>query len=215
MNILYVYAHPNPYSFNAMLRDSALATLRELNQSVILSDLYVQQFDAVASWKDFNLQQPPTEPEQYFLAQNKAYQNHQLTEAIDIEINKLSQADHIFLQFPFWWFSVPAIMKGWLDKVLVKGFAYDAGKVFANGLLKGKTASLILTTQSPESAYQPDGVHGATIDIFLHHIHHTMRFVGIAPLAPFVAYGAFNLEGEQQEKIKEQFRGYLQEMIAK
>ena len=47
---------------------------------------------------------------------------------------------HIILHFPLWWFGVPAILKGWFDRVLVKGFAYDAGKVFATGLLRGKTA---------------------------------------------------------------------------
>lgn len=213
MKILYVYAHPNAVSLNNTLKQHALDFLSTLNASVTLSDLYANHFKATADWNDFNTTNIDVHL-QYFLAQQSAYNNHQLTSDITEEIDKIASVDHIILQFPLWWFSTPAILKGWLDRVLVKGFAYDSGKVFDEGLLKGKTASLVVTTQSPKSAYQIDGMHGATIDTFLHHIHHTLHFVGIKTLSPFVIYSAFNLDSTEQAAITKQYRDYLNLTLA-
>lgn len=214
MNILYVHAHPNSHSFNGMLRDKALDLFSKLNVNIKTSDLYADKFKATADWDDFD-KDGAEEYSQYFLAQQYAYQHLQLSDDIATEIEKIKWADHIIFQFPLWWFSAPAILKGWLDRVLVKGFAYDAGKVFNDGLLQGKTASLVVSTQSPESAYQPDGLHHANIDAFLHHIHHTLHFVGMKTLKPFVTYAAFNLDVMQQEKILKDFRCYLKDVIGK
>jgi len=214
MNILYVYAHPNPSSFNGMLKQHALDLFIKLNPNVKFSNLYADHFKAIADWNDFNLNEAEMNSH-YFLAQQDAYKNQKLSVDINSELTKITWADHIIFQFPLWWFSTPAILKGWFDRVLVKGFAYDAGKIFNDGLLKGKTASLVVTTQSPESAYQTDGLHQATIDTFLHHIHHTLRFVGIKTLAPFVTYSAFNLEDAQKEKIVNDYLAYLENLLEK
>lgn len=208
MNILYVYAHPNPSSFNSMLKQHALDFFTQLKLDIKLSDLYADDFKAIADWNDFTLDEVEINS-QYFLAQQDAYKNQKLSTDISAELAKIAWADHIIFQFPLWWFSTPAILKGWLDRVLVKGFAYDAGKTFDDGLLKGKTASLVVTTQSPESAYQANGLHQATINTFLHHIHHTLHFVGIKTLAPFIVYAAFNLDAAQKENIVRDYLKYL------
>jgi putative NADPH-quinone reductase len=166
----------------------------------------------VAGWNDFNIAIADA-PSQYFQAQQVAYENGSLSSDIKRELEKIAWASHIIFQFPLWWFSVPAILKGWLDRELVKGFAYDAGKVFHQGLLKGKTASLVVTTQSPESAYQINGMHHATMDTFLHPIHHTLRFVGIQPLTPYIIYAAFNLGISQKENILESYDAYLKNLV--
>lgn len=212
MNILYVYAHPNPASFNGMLKQHASDLFTQLKSEVKFSNLYEDHFKAIADWDNFNLDETEINS-QYFLAQQDAYKNQKLSADISSELTKIAWADHIIFQFPLWWFSTPAILKGWLDRVLVKGFAYDAGKIFNDGLLKGKTASLVVTTQSPESAYQTNGLHQATIDTFLHHIHHTLRFVSIKTLAPFVTYSAFNLDAAQKEKIVKDYLTYLENLV--
>jgi NAD(P)H dehydrogenase (quinone) len=209
MNILYVYAHPNSASFNGMLKQKGLEVLEEAKLNIKVSDLYTQNFIAVAADSDFNLSETARHP-QYFMSQKIAYDKKALSEDILKEIEKISWADHIILQFPLWWFSVPAILKGWLDRVLVKGFAYDTGKVFNDGLLKGKTVSLVVTTQSPEAAYQLNSVHGCTIDSFLHPIHHTFKFVGIEFLKPFVVYGAFDIDEKRQIDIFANYQYYLE-----
>lgn len=206
MKILYVYAHPNPDSLNGMLQREAKQLLCAQHHEIKFTDLYASHFKAAADWNDFIKAESPT---QYFLAQQQAFQHHALTADITTEIEKIRWADHVILQFPLWWFSTPAILKGWLDRVLVKGFAYDTGKVFNDGLLAGKTASLIVTTQSPESAYQTDGAHHATIDTFLHHIHHTMRFTGIQTFSPFVIYSAYDIENHRHQEILTNLHTYL------
>ena len=211
MNILYVYAHPNSKSFNGMLKQSGYELLKKLKCNIMFTDLYAENFRAVASWDDFNLSETELNP-QYFLSQQAAYKNHALTDDIEAEIRKIAWANHIIFQFPLWWFSMPAILKGWFDRVLVKGFSYDTGKIFNEGLLKGKTASLVITTQSPESAYQIDGMHGATIDAFLHHIHHTLRFVGIKSTLPFITYNAFNVDEQRREEIVKNYHRYLKNL---
>jgi len=189
-----------------------MALLAELNTKVRVSDLYQQNFIAVASWDDF-VADKKTFSQQYFLAQQEAFIRGQLAHQISAELDKITWADHIIFQFPLWWFSTPAILKGWLDRVLVKGFAYDAGKTFDQGLLQGKTASLVVSTQSSESAYQLDGLHKETIDTFLHPIHHTLRFAGFKTLPPFVTYGAFHLESPQEEQIVRDYREYLKKFV--
>ena len=212
MNILYVYAHPNPSSFNGMLQQYALDLFTKLKSNVKFSNLYADNFKAIADWDDFNLDEVEINS-QYFLAQQNAYKNQKLSVDISSELTKIAWADHIIFQFPLWWFSTPAILKGWIDRVLVKGFAYDAGKIFNDGLLKGKTASLVVNTKSTESAYQINGLHQATIDTFLHHIHHTLHFVGVKTLSPFVTYSAFNLDAEQKEKIVKNYLAYLKNLV--
>jgi putative NADPH-quinone reductase len=211
MKILYVYAHPNPHSFNALLKNTALHFFQKENVTVKQSDLYAQVFSPTASWNDFGADQQ--NESHYFLAQQAAFLENKLSNDIAIEIQKIQWADHLIFQFPLWWFSAPAILKGWFDRVLAKGFAYDAGKIFENGLLAGKTASLTVTTQSPESAYQTQGVHKATIDTFLHHIHHTLHFAGIKTQSPFVVYAAFQLNANQQKEITSNYENYLEKMI--
>lgn len=139
MNILYVYAHPNPASFNAKLKQTALDQFKELRVEVKVSDLYAEHFKSVADNHDFTkLDNIDT---QYFMAQKEAFKQKQLTNDIISEIDKIIWADHIIFQFPLWWFSAPAILKGWFDRLFIKGFAYDTGQIFAEGLLKNKTAS--------------------------------------------------------------------------
>lgn len=211
MKILYIYAHPNPHSFNALLKNTALQFFQKENVAVKQSDLYAQAFLPTASWNDFSADQK--NESHYFLAQQAAFQENKLSDDIANEIQKIQWADHLIFQFPLWWFSAPAILKGWFDRVLAKGFAYDAGKIFENGFLTGKTASLTVTTQSPESAYQINGVHKATIDTFLHHIHHTLHFSGIKTQTPFVAYAAFQLTAMQQKEITSNYESYLKKLI--
>lgn len=210
MNILYLYAHPNPDSFNGLLKKAAFDLFAKSNVSVKLSDLYQDHFKAVADWHDFLLIE--TNP-QYFLAQNAAFKAHALAPDIKTELDKITWANHIIFQFPLWWFGAPAILKGWFDRVWVKGFAYETGKVFDNGLLQGKTASLVLSTQSPASAYQQNGLQKTTIDSFLLPIHHTLHFVGIKTLTPFITYGAFNLNQEQKDNALMMYQDYLKQLI--
>ncbi|HTM64487.1 MAG TPA: NAD(P)H-dependent oxidoreductase [Gammaproteobacteria bacterium] len=132
---------------------------------------------------------------------------------ISAEQKKIASANHIIFQFPLWWFSAPAIMKAWLDNVLTKGFAYDIDKQFANGLLRDKTASLTVTMQSPENAYQPPGIHGTNLKNFLLPFHHTLRFTGIKPLATFAVFSALEMNQSRYRKMLDQYTQYLSRIL--
>ncbi len=120
MNILIVHAHPEPQSFTTALKNTAKQTLEKLGHSVEISDLYAMQFNPIASKADFlELNQP--EYFNYALEQRNASKNQLLAHDIQAETEKVKKADLVILNFPLYWTSVPAILKGWIDRVFVSG----------------------------------------------------------------------------------------------
>ena len=103
MQVLLVYAHPEPASFNGALRNAALETLAAEGHSVSISDLYALNFDPVAGPQDILSR----ENEAVFnlgLEQMHASQNNGFVPDLKAEIDKLMRADCLLLQFPMWWF---------------------------------------------------------------------------------------------------------------
>ncbi len=120
MNILIVHAHPEPQSFTTSLKTTAQQTFKKLGHRVEVSDLYAMQFSPVASKEDFlELNQP--DYFNYALEQRNAAKQNLLAPDIQAEIEKVKRADLIILNFPLYWTSVPAILKGWIDRVFVSG----------------------------------------------------------------------------------------------
>ncbi len=181
MTTLLVYAHPQNCSFNHALKEVVLSTVPKLQ----VSDLYEMQFKAVADWNDFK--ETKGLSTNYSQAQRQAFFGNLLADDIRAEQEKLLVCERLILQFPLWFFSSPAIVKGWMDRVFANGFAYDTGKWFETGLLQGRKAVVVVTTQSSQSAYSSDGVHGELAG-YLKPIHHTLRLVGFTVEDPFVAY---------------------------
>ena len=161
MHILIVYAHPEPKSFNAALKEAAVETLAQAGHEVRVSDLYAQGFKARIDIGDFL---KPANPEQLnILAEGaNALATGTFLEEIKKEQEKVVWADLVIFQFPLWWFSMPSIIKGWVDRVFTLGFAFDIanGRLYENGLFKGKKAMLSLTTGGPEIGYTPNGRAG-------------------------------------------------------
>jgi len=188
MRVLIVYAHPEPASFNAALRDAAVDVLRAAGHEVTVSDLYAQGFDAVAGPADvvsrqneavFNLGM-----EQMHAAQAGAF-----APDVQAELDKLLAADLLILQFPMWWFSMPAILKGWVDRVFAFGAAYDFGRTWENGVFAGRKAMLSITASAPEVAFKPDGRNG-DMERVLWPIHAgILALCGYSVMPPFIAHG--------------------------
>ncbi|WP_246014345.1 NAD(P)H-dependent oxidoreductase [Paenibacillus rhizophilus] len=133
MNVLIVYAHPEPESFNGALKDLAVAALTEEGHLVQVSDLYAMKFKAAADRDDFLM---PVNPDffKYQLEQGHASRTNTFSPDIKEEQEKLLWADFVIFQFPLWWYSVPAILKGWFDRVFASGFVYGF-KIFPRSLL--------------------------------------------------------------------------------
>lgn len=212
MRILLVYAHPCTESFNEALKKRAVSVLHAHQHEVKVSDLYADQFKAVADWQDFVGDEMP---HQYGVAQQQAYDHKLLREDIQQEQAKIVWSDAMVLQFPLWWFSVPAILKGWLDRVFTPGFAYAKEQWFDTGLLKPRKVMLALTTQSPASAYAAGGMHG-DITQYLLPIQHTLRFAGLSVVDPFIAYGVMAAdEVTRQQYLKDYEQALLNNLIIK
>ena len=199
MNVLLVFAHPEPQSFNGAMLRTALATLEAAGHAVQVSDLYAQSFEPVSGRSNFTTVANAA----YFKQQaEEVYASAHQGFAPDVaaELEKLAWCDVMIWQFPLWWFSVPAVLKGWVDRVFAMGQAYGAGRFYDTGVFRGKRALLSLTTGSgsPAEAYQPGGLQGDLQGI-LRPIHRGMlRFTGFTVLAPHVVYGPARLSAAER-----------------
>lgn len=188
MKVFIVYAHHEPRSFNALLRERAVASLTASGHEVRVSDLYAQGFDPVAGPRDLGAAAGEG-PVNLLLGQREAASRGTFSDDIRREMEKVAWADFLLVMCPVWWFSVPAILKGWFDRVLAAGIAYDFGRIYAKGLLRGKRGMLCVTTGGPEALYHPDAPHAATLDQILWPITHgTLHFCGLDVLPTFVAW---------------------------
>jgi NAD(P)H dehydrogenase (quinone) len=112
-------------------------------------------------------------------------------------------------QFPLWWFSLPAVFKGWVDRVFAMGRIYGGGRIYDTGVFKGKRALLSLTTGGPADAYTKEGFNG-DIHGILRPIHRGMlEFVGFDVLAPQIVYAPVRMSDEQRKLELEQFERRL------
>ena len=198
MKILIVLAHPEIQSMNGAMYRTAVETLQAAGHEVRSTDLYRVAFNPVSDRSNFTS------------VLNKDYFKQQLEEkhatelgafSLDIatEQEKLEWCDLMIWQFPLWWFTVPAILKGWVDRVFAYGRVYGEGRCYEKGVFKGKKALLSLTTGGAFEAYQKNGMHG-DLEAILRPINRGMlEFVGFTVLAPQVIYGPVRMTPAQRE----------------
>jgi NAD(P)H dehydrogenase (quinone) len=205
MNILIVHAHPEPNSFSAALKNKAIEHFQKKGFQIEVSDLYKMNFNPVGGKHDFTALSNP-DYFKYQAEQVNAFQNDLFSPELKSEMEKLLRADVVIFNFPLWWFSLPAILKGWVDRVFAMGFCYGAGKgVYNEGTFKDKTAFLSITTGGPEIAYGPTGRNG-DLDKILFHINHGMLyFTGMKVIPPFVAWSPVRITPEEREKYLSQY----------
>lgn len=185
MNILIVYAHPEPTSLNGSLRDFARFQLESQGHALRISDLYDMNFKAVADKNDFCERKNPNQLN-YLLEQMNASKNKTFSPDILLEQEKLDWADFILLQFPIWWTETPAILKGWFDRVFAFGFAYGPG-TYDQGNLTGKKAMLSVTHGAPNlNNYGEYGLKGKLEERLFNIQHEKLYFSGIEVLEPFI-----------------------------
>jgi len=208
MKILIVYAHPEPQSFNGALKDLAVEVLKGAGHEVQVSDLYALGFDAAGGPIDF-IARDDASCFRYQREQIHATASGLFVPELKAEMDKLVWADFVIFQFPLWWFSLPAILKGWVDRVFAMGFSYGPRERHETGIFRGKRAMLSFTTGGPPGTYVPGGANG-DIDELLRHIQYGMlHFVGIDVLPPFIAYSAARVDAEQRAAYLEAYRARL------
>ncbi|CAI2446412.1 NAD(P)H-dependent oxidoreductase [Serratia liquefaciens] len=194
MNVLIVYAHPEPQSLNGSLKDFSVQRLEAAGHEVQVSDLYAMQWKATLDANDSTAQ--PGDRFNPSLDSQQAFAQGLQSKDIELEQEKLLWADTVILQFPLWWFSMPAILKGWVERVYAYGFAYGVGEHsdvrwgdrYGEGTLAGKRAMLIVTTGGWESHYAQRGINGPIDDILFPIQHGILHYPGFEVLPPFVLY---------------------------
>ncbi|MEZ2335258.1 NAD(P)H-dependent oxidoreductase [Mucilaginibacter sp. RCC_168] len=196
MKILIVYAHPEPQSMNGTMFSSAVNALTNAGHEVKVSDLYAMRFNPVSDRTNFTTVNNPT----FFKQQAEevyASQMNGFADFIEDEQQKVEWCDLMIWQFPLWWFSVPAILKGWVDRVFTMGRFYKNGRIYENGIFRGKRALLSLTTGGPEANYIKERY--GTLETILHPLQRgILEFTGFSVLQPHVIYGT---EKQSTEKL--------------
>jgi len=214
MNILIVHAHENPHSFCAALANLAKSTFEIKGHTVNVSDLYLKGFNPVGGQHDFKTLSGAAHYK--YAAEQINAQNKQLFSAdLQVEMDLVAAADILIFNFPMWWFDMPAILKGWVDRVLAYGFAYGGEYGMGpNGRFKGKKAFLTITTGSLANFYTLEGVHRRTMDDILRNINEgILGLVGYQVQSPFIAYGVSRISNQERADILKNYQDYLKEYI--
>jgi NAD(P)H dehydrogenase (quinone) len=196
--ILVVSAHPEPRSLNAALASFAVGHLRAAGHEVRVSDLYAMKWKATVDADDFP-EHAPDRRLHVMAASERATLAGRLAPDIAAEQEKVRWSDAVILQFPMWWFSVPAMLKGWIDRVFTSGFAYgpEVPPPYGDSALAGRRALVSVTVGARETAFSDRGIHGSLADV-LHPVQHGLFwFTGMTPLEPFAVHGTNELPQER------------------
>jgi NAD(P)H dehydrogenase (quinone) len=204
MRYLIIHAHPEPKSFNGALTRHAQRALTAAGHEVKVSDLYAMKFNPVFGRHNFTTVKDP----EHFnpkVEETHAVDAGGLAPDIQAEVDRLEWCDVLVFQFPLWWFSVPAILKGWVDRVFVRRRVYDSGKWFDRGLLKGKKAMLSVTTGGDETMFGDRGIYGDLRDILFHVNHGMFAFTSFDVLPPFVAWSPARASDERRRQYLDEY----------
>ena len=153
-----------------------------------VSDLYAMGWNPALGPQEFDARSRG--PGFLDLSREQEHAHRRDSHAADVraEQAKVAAADLVLLHFPVWWFGMPAILKGWVDRVFSRGFAYSAGRKYDKGHFVGKRAMLCITTGTAATLYEPDGIDGNLLHV-LWPIHNGMlAYTGFTVLPPFVAW---------------------------
>jgi putative NADPH-quinone reductase len=140
MKILVILAHPNRESFNHAIAETTIRTLLALGYQVVFHDLCEEQF-------------PPCLPTEEIPS------NGVVPSLIELHCKDLAEADGIIIVHPNWWGQPPAILKGWIDRVIRPDVAYrfeetDSGEGVPFGLLRAKVGMVFNTSNTPKEREQ-------------------------------------------------------------
>lgn len=144
MKNLIIYAHPNPASLNHFFKETVVESLKESGHEVVVRDLNAINFNPVLSLEDMNGQRMG-----------------KVADDIQIEQDYITWADQIIFVYPIWWTGMPAIMKGYIDRVFSYGFAYRYDQGVQKGLLTGKSAIIINSHGKSNAEYEATGMDKA------------------------------------------------------
>ena len=208
--VLIVHAQPEPTSLTHHLVNVGVEALEGQGHKVLLSDLYRMNWKATFDEHDFPSRLDTSRLG--FIAESEhAYGNGLQTSDVEAEQEKILAADAVILQFPLWWFGMPAILKGWVDRVFAYGLAYGfkgAGNKYryGDGALKGKRAMLSVMVGGPEKDYSPRGINGPLEQLLFPITHGTLFFPGMGVLPTHAVYGTGSITAQGVAAADDEWR---------
>ena len=198
MKILIVHAHHEPISFSSALAHRAETVFQRQGHTVDFNDLYLEQFNPVSDRRNFSTVKDPD-----YLKQQaeEAYATEVggFAPDLDREIRRLEACDLLVFSYPLWWFGLPAILKGWVDRVFAGSRIYGGAKIYEGGLGQARKRALVLmTTGGGPEAYGSYGVNPPLTTVLAPVHHGVFWFNGFLPLAPFVAWSPARITPEER-----------------
>lgn len=189
MNVLTVYAHPNPESFNKSILDVICAEFDQRGDTVRIRDLYVEQFNPVLDEKQLELQNLGKVPEDIVQQQQD-----------------VAWADTVVIIYPLWWFDRPAILKGWFDRVFTNGFAFSFDNGEIQGLLSGKRAIVVVTTGGTKEDF------GRNADQLTRNTTEgTLEYCGITDIADRVFYSVPIVDDGARQEMLDELKSFIRD----
>lgn len=184
MNVLIVIAHPNPESFNYALLERLKAGLLSAGHSIDVHDLYASEFDPVLR-----------------VGELAALHQGKLSEEIEAEQARIKAADGLIFIYPMWWFDRPALLKGWCDRVLTQGFAFQYDASGVTGLLHSSKAMVIVTSGGSEGELV--GLGADKKQMLLPMTLGTLGYCGITDVQAHVCFSVATASADQRAKMLE------------
>ncbi|HEY4525664.1 MAG TPA: NAD(P)H-dependent oxidoreductase [Candidatus Paceibacterota bacterium] len=181
MKYLIVYAHPNPKSFCAGILERVESTIKAKGDEAVVRDLYTMNFNPILSGADL-----------------ASFKNGGLAEDIKTEQDNIRSADIIVFIYPVWWTGLPAIMKGYVDRVISYGFAYKYVENGVEGLLPDKKVISFSTNGTPQDVYEKSGMFDSLNQTSDDGI---FRFCGIQVLGHHYFSGPGSVDDSARQKM--------------
>lgn len=193
MRHLIIYAHPNEKSLNNLLLQTVTESLEKGNHEVEIRDLNTIGFNPVFSLEDMQGQRAG-----------------KVSDDVKTEQDYISWAEQITFVYPIWWTGMPAIMKGYIDRVFSYGFAYRYDQGVQKGLLKGKKAVIINTHGKSHEEYERMGMDKA---LSLTSDNGIFLYSGFEIIHHFFFDKADKASSEEMEIWKEQIRNIYSQPV--
>jgi NAD(P)H dehydrogenase (quinone) len=212
MRIFIVHAHPEAKSFNGAMTRAAIEALQAAGHELMVSDLYAMGFNPVSDRGNFTTVHDPD----YYRQQAEeahAAKFDGFAKELQQEMDKLFWCDVLILQFPLWWFGLPAILKGWVDRVFASGGRiYGGGKWYDRGVFAGKRAMCSVTIGGPPPIYSEHGLNGPISTILFPINHGMLYFVGFAVIDPFLVHAPARMSDDQRTRELARYRARVLEL---
>jgi glutathione-regulated potassium-efflux system ancillary protein KefF len=128
---------------------------------------------------------------------------------VDAEQRALAACATVVWQHPLYWYTAPALLKLWFEKVLAVGWAYGHG----GRALVGKRCLWVTTTGGDADAYTPEGMHAHAFDAFVPVVRQTAQFCGMTWLEPLVVHAAHHLDDAALAAAGARYRARLEALL--